>query len=72
MFDANCCFLCKSPTSFNIQNWRFVLIRDAELRKQIREAAVDQAQVTDASLLFLLTADLKAWPEASTLFLIMP
>jgi Nitroreductase len=26
-----------SPTAFNIQNWRFVVVRDPELRRQIRE-----------------------------------
>ncbi len=50
-----------SPTAFNIQNWRFVLIRDPALRGEIRQAAWDQAQVTDASLLIVLCADLKAW-----------
>lgn len=50
-----------SPTAFNIQNWRFVLVRDPELRKQIRAVAWDQPQVTDASLLIVLCADLKAW-----------
>ena len=52
-----------SPTAFNIQNWRFVLVRDPELRKQVRAAAWDQAQVTDASLLVVLCADLKAWEK---------
>ncbi|HZW25618.1 MAG TPA: nitroreductase family protein [Gallionella sp.] len=51
----------RSPTAWNIQNWRFVLVRDPELRKQVRAAAWDQAQVTDASLLVVLTADLMAW-----------
>jgi nitroreductase len=50
-----------SPTAFNIQNWRFVLVRDPELRAKIREVSWDQAQVTDASLLVVLCADLKAW-----------
>jgi len=54
----------QSPTSFNIQNWRFVLVEDADLRKQIRAAAADQAQVTDASLLIVLTADLRAWAKS--------
>lgn len=54
----------QSPTSFNIQNWRFVLVRDKELRKAIRAAANDQAQVTDASLLIVLTADVKAWTKS--------
>ncbi len=53
----------RSPTAWNIQHWRFVLVRDPELRKQVRAAAWDQAQVTDASLLVVLTADLKAWKK---------
>ncbi|OYY75371.1 MAG: hypothetical protein B7Y40_00085 [Gammaproteobacteria bacterium 28-57-27] len=52
-----------APTAFNIQNWRFVLVSDPALRQQIREAAWNQAQVTDASLLLILTADLKAWEK---------
>ena len=55
----------QSPTSFNIQNWRFVLVRDKELRKRLRVAAWDQAQVTDASLLIILTADVKAWGKST-------
>lgn len=52
-----------SPTAFNIQNWRFVIVRDPETRKQIRGVAWDQAQVTDASLLIVLCANLKAWEQ---------
>jgi nitroreductase len=53
----------QSPTSFNMQNWRFVVVTDPAIRKQIRAASYDQAQVTDASLLIVLTADLKAWEK---------
>ena len=52
-----------SPTAFNIQNWRFVLVQDPALRQEIRKVSWDQAQVTDASLLIVLTADLKAWEK---------
>ena len=52
-----------APTAWNIQNWRFVLAQDAELRKEIRKVAFDQPQVTDASLLVVLCADLKAWDK---------
>ena len=52
-----------SPTAWNIQHWRFVLVRNQELRKQIRAAAWDQSQVTDASLLVIVTADIKAWQK---------
>jgi nitroreductase len=56
-----------APSSFNMQNYRLLVIRDPELRQQIRAAAWDQAQVTDASVLFILCADLNAHNEdAST------
>ena len=50
-----------SPTAFNIQNWRFVVVTDQALREKIREVAWDQAQVTDTSLFIILCADLKSW-----------
>ncbi|MDP1579738.1 MAG: nitroreductase family protein [Candidatus Didemnitutus sp.] len=49
-----------APSSFNLQNYRFVVIRDGELRRKIRAVAWDQSQVTDASALILLCADLRA------------
>ena len=54
----------QSPTSFNIQHWRFVIVRDPDLRKKIRtEFGNDQAQMTDASMLLILTADVNAWKK---------
>ena len=52
-----------SPTAFNIQHWRFVLVRDHALRGEIRAASWMQPQVTDASLLVVVCADLKAWEK---------
>lgn len=56
----------QSPTSFNIQNWRFVVVKDKNLRQDIRKAAWDQAQVSEASLLIVMCADLKAWDKNPT------
>jgi len=53
-----------SPTAFNIQHWRFVVVKDLELRKEIRKVAWDQAQITDSSVLIVLCADLKAWEKS--------
>ena len=53
----------QSPTSFNLQNWRFVAITDKEIQKQIRAAAWDQAHVEEASMVILLCADLMAWDK---------
>ncbi len=52
-----------SPTAFNIQHWRFVLVTDPVLRQQIRAVSWNQAQVEEASLLIVLTADLQAWAK---------
>lgn len=53
----------QGPTAFNLQNWRFVVVTDPALRRQIRAAAWDQAQVTDASVLIVVCADLAAWKK---------
>ncbi len=52
-----------TPTAFNIQHWRFVLVTDPVLRQQIRAVSWNQAQVEEASLLIVITADLKAWEK---------
>ncbi|MGQ0442091.1 MAG: nitroreductase family protein [Methylophilaceae bacterium] len=52
-----------SPTAFNIQNWRFVVVTDPVLRQQIRAVSWNQAQVEEASLLIVLTADLQSWAK---------
>ncbi|MGA0332618.1 MAG: nitroreductase family protein [Kiritimatiellia bacterium] len=52
-----------APSAFNIQHPRFVVVKDPELRRQIRAVSWDQAQVTDASVLIVVCADLKAWDK---------
>ncbi len=54
----------QSPTSFNIQNWRFVNVKDTAIRQEIRKAAWNQAQITEASLLLVLCGDTKAHKKA--------
>ncbi|AEK59521.1 MULTISPECIES: nitroreductase family protein [Acidithiobacillus] len=53
-----------APSAYNIQHWRILDVQDPQLRSAIREVAWGQAQVTDASALFVLCADLKAWEES--------
>ena len=52
-----------SPTAFNIQHWRFVNVVDKDKRQQIQDASWGQVQVTEASLLLVLCADLNAWEK---------
>jgi nitroreductase len=49
-----------SPTSFNMQNWRFVVVTDPAEKEALREASWNQAQVSEASITILLCADLNA------------
>lgn len=53
----------QAPSSFNIQHWRLVKVTDPALRTTLRAAAWDQAQITDASLVIVLCADIKAWQK---------
>ena len=47
-----------APSSFNMQNYRLVVIRDKERLKQVRAAAWDQAHVEESSALFIMCADI--------------
>lgn len=49
-----------SPTSFNMQNWRFVVVKDQETKEKLKAASWGQAQVADASIVVLLCGDLNA------------
>ena len=52
-----------APSSFNIQHCRFVVVKDLKLRQKIRDVAMNQSQVTDASLLLIVCAKIDAWKE---------
>lgn len=53
-----------SPTAFNIQHWRFVVVDDDEQRQLMRQYAWNQPQVTDASIMIVMCMDLKAWDKS--------
>lgn len=52
-----------SPTAFNLQHVRYVVVGDPELRRALREVSFGQAQVTDASLLVAVCAKVSAWQQ---------
>jgi nitroreductase len=52
-----------SPTSYNIQNWRFVIITKQDLKDQLCSLSYGQRQVAEASLVIILCADLKSWAK---------
>lgn len=48
-----------APSAFNVQPWRFVVVRDAALRAALGEAAYGQAQVTGAPAVIVLYSDMR-------------
>ena len=52
-----------SPTSYNIQNWRFVVVTDQTLKDKLSELSHGQPQVSEASLVIVLCADLNSWDK---------
>lgn len=50
-----------SPTSFNIQNWRFVAVTDPETKAAIRRAGWHQPQFSECSLLVIVCGDRNAY-----------
>jgi nitroreductase len=48
-----------APCAGNIQEWRFIVVRNAETKKRLSGAAFEQAVVGKAPLLIVVCADLK-------------
>lgn len=49
----------RAPSSFNIQHWRFVAVREAEDRERLCAAAYGQTQVREAPLTFIVLGDMQ-------------
>ncbi|MDX1298876.1 MAG: nitroreductase family protein [Pseudomonas sp.] len=52
-----------APSAFNLQHVRLVEVSDPALRQQLREVAWGQAQVTDASMLVVVCAQVDSWQQ---------
>jgi len=47
-----------SPSSFNLQPWKVVVVRDSERKKVLRQCAMNQPKVEEASAVLILLAAL--------------
>jgi nitroreductase len=50
-----------APSAYNLQPWRFVVVRDRERKKQLRAAAFDQRKVEEASAVIVACGDPQGW-----------
>lgn len=55
-----------APSSWNLQDWRIVLVQDTAQRQALCEAAFNQAQVIQAPVTFVFAADAGAWKKDQT------
>ncbi|MGZ5207448.1 MAG: NAD(P)H-dependent oxidoreductase [Sulfuricurvum sp.] len=46
-----------SPSSFGMEPWRLIVVRDEKLRKALKSSCWNQSQITDASELVIFTTD---------------
>jgi nitroreductase len=53
----------KTPSSFNLQPWRLMILKDPGEKMRLRKLAWDQPKVTEAPVVFILLADRDAWKE---------
>lgn len=54
-----------TPTSFNMQNWHLVVVRDPEIRARLKAASWNQPHVGDASACIVICGDMNAWQDPS-------
>src|SRR5690349_23240183 len=51
----------EAPSGYNMQPWRFVVVRDREQKKKLRQAAFGQAKVEEASAVIVACGDPQGW-----------
>ena len=50
-----------APSGYNLQPWRFVVVRDPEQRKKLRAAAMGQPKVEEAPVIIVACGDPAGW-----------
>lgn len=51
--DAILSFGAQAPSGYNLQPWRFIVVRDEENRERLRRAAMNQAKVAEAPVVII-------------------
>ncbi|MGB3210924.1 MAG: nitroreductase family protein [Desulforhopalus sp.] len=53
----------KSPSSFNLQPWNLIVLKEQEEKAKLRALAWDQPKVTEAPVTLIVLADKNGWQE---------
>jgi nitroreductase len=57
-----------SPSSFNLQHWTFIAVKESAIKKQLKEAAWGQEQMEDCSVAVLVCGKLDAYQDAPEIY----
>lgn len=57
-----------APSSYNLQPWEFLVLRDDENRERLKECAYGQSQITDASAAVVVLGNLDPAAHAEAVF----
>jgi nitroreductase len=55
----------KAPSSFNLQPWSLIILRDLEEKKRLQELAWNQPKVSEAPITIIVLADRDGWKEGN-------
>ncbi len=50
----------KAPSSFNLNHWRFIIVRSAEGKRKLHEASLNQKHILDASAVLIVLGKIDA------------
>ncbi len=51
----------QAPSGYNMQPWRFIVVRNPEQKKRLRAASFNQAKVEEASVMIVACGDSDGW-----------
>ena len=51
----------QAPSGYNLQPWRFIVVRNPEQKKRLRAASFNQAKVEEASVMIVACGDADGW-----------
>ncbi len=57
-----------TPSSFNIQPWNLIVLRDPGEKEKLKSLAWDQPKVVEAPVVLIILADKNGWQEGNPMF----
>jgi len=57
-----------APSSFNLQPWNIIVLRELEDKMRLRKLAMNQPKVSESPVTLIILADTKAWHEDNLSF----